>query len=220
MHQASEMDRGAWERQVKAQEARVEAARVEMLDVAEGAHMIDLALWNRLATDKNPPLSSGGVREKAVEAIHNLRWQLEILQRHEGDELLRTAARMADMEPSPMEGLWPTYQDYQRSLAQLKKAGLGPGHPSVREVEGQLTKMKERMAAAVESIKETLRTQLEMGRQALELADSLQGRSSELTEGLERQMKDYHKFVEAKENYERQKKRLAFLNERDSKEME
>ncbi len=123
---------------------------------------------------KDPNLSRiQDLTDKLSEAVHGNRpsvltvtfeRQLQLMGKLEGDELYLAAANFTS-DPT-LTTLWPTYQKFRLTKEAMLASGLGHKHPKIKEVEAKITSVGEMMDAAVESIRRTLETKLEMARKA------------------------------------------------------
>ncbi len=200
-------------KQLKDQADKVEEARLRMLDLAERYRIIDLAAMQNRASITGDPVTGVGTilmasmqdTYEAESAIAQIKMQIENLRGLEGTQMIPSAA-MLDIQDPTLQGLWPTYQQYELTLQGLLDSGLGRKHPRVLETQGQLTKTKEMLDAAVKSVKKALETKLSMAQQAMELAKGIEENKKDVSMDERRKVAEYS---EASKEYELQKNMLA-----------
>ncbi|MGY8689439.1 MAG: GumC family protein, partial [Verrucomicrobiales bacterium] len=169
------------QKQLKNQSDKVEETRLRMLDFAERYRIIDLAAMQNRASHTGDPVTGVGSilmssmqdTYKAESALVQIKMQIENLSGLEGERLIQSAA-MLDINDPTLQSLWPTYQKAQLDKQGLLDAGLGPNHPKLRQIDGKLVKTKEMLAAAVEGVRNTLKTKMDMASQALVLSKEME----------------------------------------------
>ena len=201
------------QKQLKDQEDKVEEARLKMLDLAERYRIIDLAALNSRQNFTGDPvtgqsnilMSSMADTYKAEAAIAQIKMQIKTLSGLEGDRLMQSAAMLEINDPT-LQTLWPTYQQYQLTKTGFLNAGMGNNHPRVKEITSQITQTKEMLVDAVESVRKTLATKLQMAEQAMVLAKDLEETKKDDSMDERRKVAEYS---EASKEYELQKTMLA-----------
>ncbi len=200
-------------RQLKNQADKAEEARLRMLDLAERYRIVDLAAMQNRASASGDPVTGAGTILMAnlrdtyqqESAVAQMNLQIENLRGLEGDKMIRSAA-MLDIDDPTLQGLWPTYQQYELTLQGLLDSGLGRKHPRVQEVEVQLGKTRAMLESAVENAKKQLETKLSMAQQAMALAQGMEEKKKDVSMDERRKVAEYSA---ASKEYELQKNMLA-----------
>jgi succinoglycan biosynthesis transport protein ExoP len=127
-----------------------------------------------------------------------LETQINSLLKIDSDQLMVTAAGL-DLPDNVIKSIYPQYLDIQRSLDTLKSSGLGENHPDIRATRDQIAAMKRQMDEGVVTLRETLKTKLNMATDSLKSVEAMKEETREeaITRGLAGQ--DY---VEAKRELE------------------
>ena len=201
------------QRQLKDQSDKVEESRLSMLDLAERYRIIDLAAMQNRASHTGDPVTGVGTilmssmqdTYKAEAAIVQIKMQIETLSGLEGERLIQSAA-MLDINDPTLQQLWPTFQKAQLDKQGLLDSGLGPNHPKLRQIDGQLVKTQEMLTVAVESVRNTLKTKMDMASQALVLSKEMEEGKKDDSMDERRKVAEYS---EASKEYELQKNMLA-----------
>lgn len=199
------------EQQLDKQRERVEEARMQMLDIMKKYRIVDLGADLHWSTDGAPVTGLNDVIRTSNQDLYksqrdseSIKTQIETLTNLEGDDLIQQAASL-QLQDDTVSRHWPQYQQLQLDVRQLLDSGLGERHPKMVAVEGQLLKTREMLLAGVESIKNSLRTQLEIASKSLTQMEGLH-RDKE-----DRSMEDrmrHVEYTESKKDYEMQKEML------------
>ncbi len=160
--------------QITLQEAAVEKARLEMLDIMKKHDIVDTI-----------PLSSGTgttsvvqtgisdmIKSKDYEAVMEqdvakMKTQLETLLKLEGEKLIQGAAELG-VQNSTITKVYPEYQNDLTALGSSSKSGFGPKHPKMMGLKESIRLKYEQLLAASETFKSTLKIQLDNSSKMLE----------------------------------------------------
>jgi Mg-chelatase subunit ChlD/uncharacterized protein involved in exopolysaccharide biosynthesis len=136
-----------------------------------------------------------------------LETQINSLLKISSDQLMVTAAGL-DLPYNVIKSIYPQYLETQRSLETLKLSGLGEDHPDVKAAADQAKVMKMQMDEGVVTLRETLKTKLNMTVDSLKSVAAMkeETREESITRGLAGQ--DY---VEAKRELEASQQTLESM---------
>jgi succinoglycan biosynthesis transport protein ExoP len=124
--------------------------------------------------------------------------QIDSLLKIDSDQLMVTAAGL-DLPDNVIKSLYPQYLEIQRSLDTLRSSGLGDNHPDVVATKNQIAAMKHDLDKGVVTLRDTLKTKLDMATNSLKGVEAMKEETREeaITRGLAGQ--DY---VDAKRELE------------------
>lgn len=200
-------------RQLKNQSDKVEEARLRMLDIAERYRIIDLAAMENRASVTGDPVTGVGTilmtsmhdTYKAEASIAQIKIQIENISGLEGDFLM-SAAAMLDIDDPIIAATLPEYRKLKIQRDALMANGVGEGHSDLKPINEKLQQHRALLEESVKTIRQVLRTKMDMASQALALA-------KEIEEGKkDDSMDERHKvaeYSEASKEYELQKNMLA-----------
>ena len=202
---------GSLEEQLDKQRGRVEVARMNMLELMRKYRIVDLGGSQVQFGDGEPVTGLNEVIRKSNLGLYEsqreneqIAMQLETLENLEGDDLIQQAASL-NLRDNTVSLHWPKYQGYHLELRQLTDSGLGPKHPRMVAVSGQIEETHEILMSGIESIKASLRTQLEIASKShLQMADRHREKEDDSMEDRMRHVE----YTEAKKDYEMQKEML------------
>ncbi len=194
---------------------KVENARLEMLDIAERYGIVDIeTLMPNQAGSFEPFTGKSTTVMKSIQdsfdartQIQQISSQLQALKSLEGENLIRNANQLA-IENTVISVLYPQYTQLQLSLRGMLDSGLGTNHPDVAAVRGQIQETYKHLLEAVDDVKDTLQTRLDMAQMALTNAEDVE--TSEKADAMSEQRKTVE-YSEAKKRYEMSKGMLATM---------
>ena len=144
------------QRQLTDQEAKVEEARLRMLDLAERYRIIDTGdIKIGKPTRSQILMSSMPAKAEAKAMVAQAKMQLEALEGLEGEELFQTAARF-DLHDFNVPGLWLTYERLKRNHQAMLNDGLGKKHPQVVKATALIMEGKAKLSEAVANLVQVL----------------------------------------------------------------
>ncbi|GAA5125336.1 polysaccharide biosynthesis tyrosine autokinase [Luteolibacter yonseiensis] len=101
-----------------------------------------------------------------------LKSQIDSLLKIDSDQLMVTAAGL-DLPDNIIRTIYPQYMEAQRGLETLKLTGLGDRHPDILAAKDQIASMKRQLDEGVVTLRETLRTKLNMASNSLKSVESM-----------------------------------------------
>lgn len=207
--------------QIRSQEAKLDTARVRMLDLAEDLKIPDLASskpsWMRgeAETGRESLVMRSMQQEQDVETeINTLSATIETLQSLEGDALIKSAHSLG-VRDSTIEQLFPQYTSNLVARTNLQNAGLGAKHPKMVALDETIDQLKNMLLDAAENAKKTLGTKLEMAKSKLATYNKA---SEEGVEDLLSEKRSIIEYEEAKADYNLAREVRADLEEQLAKE--
>ncbi|MEM0895415.1 MAG: polysaccharide biosynthesis tyrosine autokinase [Verrucomicrobiota bacterium] len=207
--------------QIRSQDAKLDAARVKMLDMAEDLKIPDLASgkpsWMRgeAETGKEKLVMLAMQQELSAETeIGTLRATINTLRDLEGDSLIK-AAHSLGVNDATIQQLFPQYNNALVDRTNFVNAGLGAKHPKIVALDGTIDQLQEMLLEAAENAKRTLGVQLDMAEQKLA---SYNQTSEESVEELLSQKRSIIEYEEAKADYNLARQVRADLEEQYAKE--
>ncbi len=198
------------------QDKKVEEKRVAMLTIMKKYGIIDFndasGAFHALTGGVRNGMETTYIGQQATMAqyeneVGKLKAQLKALgEVADQDQLIEIAASMGLDGPTLKESL-PKFHAAKIELAQLTDGGLGNKHPSVVAARGQVQNLKVDLTNAVEGLKKSLDTKVQIAEAGLK---SMQERNSESQTDLVGEKARQSEYMMAKREYEQQ---FALLNE-------
>ena len=187
------------QRQLNDQEAKVEEARLRMLDLAERYRIIDTGdIKIGQPTRGQILMSSMPAKAEAKAMLAQAKMQLEALEGLEGEELIEAAAKTDLGRHTSLWPLWPHYLKLKHDLQSLRDRGYASEHPQVKKASAQIDEAKERLSEEVAQVVQVLESRVQN-------ASSPQVPNRDQSMDERRKLAEYS---EANKEYELQKKML------------
>ncbi len=209
------------ENQLAAQEDKLEASRVRLLNLMEKHKIVDLGPGQPAWLRDEPVTGIGAIvldaKRKEFDAegeIRNLRTTVKALQELSGDDLIKAAVNLG-IKDSTLTHRYPDYQALLLNRTQLLESGVGPGHPKIVSVDKQIAQMKGMLEEAAETARGALGTQLAMAEQTFENSKAAKEKTEK--ESL-RERRQNIEYVEARADYELHKEMLNNMEAQLAKE--
>lgn len=206
--------------QITTQEANVEKARLDMLELMKRHNIVDMM-----------PLSSGthitgvmtpgaGVRERTREHemtleqdVMKLSRQMESLINLKGEQLIAGAMQLG-VQNSTIQAIYPEYQKEVSTEASLRKSGFGPKHPKMQGLRESIETKYRQLETAAESYKNNLKVQIDQAQTMLTDAKTMT--TDKTTESVN-ELQKQSEYATAKYSYESQLQLLNSMREHDMK---
>ncbi len=153
--------------QITLQDAAVEKARLEMLDIMKKHGIVDLmplssgAGLTSVVTPGVDELRKAKDYETTMEQnVAQMKTQLETLIKLEGQKLIQGASELG-VQNSTIIKVYPEWQSDTAALGSSAKSGFGPKHPKMLGLKESVRLKYDQLLAAAESYKTNLKIQLE-----------------------------------------------------------
>ncbi|MEZ5328627.1 MAG: polysaccharide biosynthesis tyrosine autokinase [Verrucomicrobiales bacterium] len=191
------------------QEQKVEDARGRMIELMEKFNIVDLGggvpAWAGVGDttetgSKQIVMASKMNSLQAEQEISTIRTHIQTLSGLEGEQLIEGAVALNVLD-STIATFFPQRQKLKVELEALLQTGLGPNHPDIKAVESQLAEVNRILEGGVRSVKDSLKTRLEIAENSLKSLEAIEADKKE--ESMD-ERKQYTTYVEAKRAYETQ----------------
>lgn len=199
------------EEQLDKQRDLVAQSRMSMLDLMTKYRIVDLAANQSQFTDGTPVTGLNEVIRQSNLSLYEskkesdqIASQIETLANLKGDDLIQQAA-LLNLSDNTVSRHWPHYQGHLLERRRLLDSGLGVRHPRVIAVEGQIEETLGILLSGVESIKNSLKTRLEIASGSLAQMEGLHHDKEDRS--MEDRMR-HVEYTEAKKEYEMQRDML------------
>ena len=209
---------GALNDELDKQRERVANHRNQMLKLMRDHNIVDLARTGPagLGANGEPMTTTPGVLMTGEQRVYTLkseieqlRTQMEKLKELSGDDLIKMAISLQVADASVTQ-VYPQYLDQSIQLERLRNLGLGAKHPKITALEREIEKMRSFLESGVETIRDTLDTQLRIATESLARIEKLQDDKQDESMA---EREDYVAYAEAKNEYNRQNGLLQAMEE-------
>jgi hypothetical protein len=205
------------------QAQKVEDSRMKMVELMEEFKIVDLGSGTRAWWTQDGPetgrkqliMHSKMSTLQVEQEISTITTQIEKLKDLPlpPQELIELAVALQNVDGT-VTALIPEYQKLRVQLQSFVHSGLGEKHPGVVAARSQLNELGELLQEGVLSVKESLKTRLEIAQRSLEDLEGMEDRQDESMD----ERKRYTQYMESKRNYETQNLILTNMKETLSKE--